>query len=53
MDTSKALIDEMKTEIARENETQSFLLQPFLALTLPQVFDIPTHLLHRLAKAII
>ncbi|KAL1533996.1 polyamine oxidase1, flavin-containing amine oxidoreductase [Salvia divinorum] len=56
MDTSKALIEEMKTEIARENKTQSFLLQPFLALTLAQpgpVFDIPTHLLHRLSEAIL
>lgn len=48
IDTSNALLEEMRAEKAREKENQSFLLQPLLALTLAQpgaVFDIPTHLL--------
>lgn len=56
MDTSKSLIVVMKTEIARENNTQSFLLQPFLALTLVQpgpVSKTPTHLLCRLSMDIL
>ncbi|XP_057790051.1 polyamine oxidase 1-like [Salvia miltiorrhiza] len=56
MDTSKALVEEMRAEIARENESQSFLLQPLLALTLAQpgaVFDIPTHLLRQFSEAIL
>lgn len=56
IDTSKALLEEMRAEIAREKENQSFLLQPLLALTLAQpaaVFDIPTHLLRRFLEALL
>ncbi|KAH6765887.1 polyamine oxidase 1 [Perilla frutescens var. hirtella] len=49
MDTGKALVEEMRGEMARERENHhKFLLQPLLALTLAQpgaVFDIPRQLL--------